>query len=224
MIVGEAATRVLLILEQTDEEEYDATQAMRDVNQAISEIADETELSSFNTFSQFTITEDPYSASEAWAVVPGRAPIADVLGATMTEIGYVKQAWLSVDSNNSEFEGRDIRHLLDKYGDSEGVPTRYAIDGDYFFWRPIGVSGDEYTARLMWAGMPPEYNTGDEPTIMAQAPYGVIYRACALACIWLIDDDRAPRFDAMAKRIIDKYVIRDSMQGGHRMEMEDPDG
>jgi hypothetical protein len=224
MIISEAANRVLAILEQTDQEEYNYDQAVIDVNQAIGEIADEAELSSLNTFSQFTIAADDYSESDAWAVVPGRAPIVDVLGATMTEIGYIKHAWLSIGAANAEFKERDIRYLLDNYGDDEGTPTRYAVDGDFFYWRPVGEAGDEFTVRLMWAKMPKEYGAGEEPTIIAQAPYAVIYRACALACIWLVDDDRAPRFDKMAQRLIDKYVIRDSMHGDHRMEMEDFNG
>jgi hypothetical protein len=224
MIISEAANRVLSILEQTDEEEYNFDQAVMDVNQAIGEIADEAELSSFNTFSQFSIAADDYSGSSDWAIVPGRAPIAEVLGATMTEIGYVKQAWLSDGEARIEFEERDIRYLLDNYADNEGQPTRYAVDGDFFYWRPVGAAGTEFTARLLWAKMPKEYGAGEEPTIIAQAPYAVIYRACALACIWLVDDDRAPRFDKMAQRLIDKYVIRDSMHGDHRMKMEDYNG
>ncbi|GAG11241.1 unnamed protein product [marine sediment metagenome] len=224
MIIAEAAARVLKVLEQTDEEEYDIDQAVMDVNQAIGEIADEAELSSLNTFSQFSLAADDYSDSDEWAVVPGRAPITDVLGASIGEIGYIKHAWLSVESANAEFKERDIRYLLDNYGDDEGQPTRYAVDGDFFYWRPVGAAGTEFIARLFWAKMPPEYGRGEEPTIIAQAPYAVIYRACALACIWLVDDDRAPRFDKMAQRLIDKYIIRDSMHGDSRMEMEDFNG
>ena len=100
----------------------------------------------------------------------------------------------------------------------------FAVDGDEMFWRPIGEAGSEYTARVHWAAMPIEYGEAAEPTILAQAPYGVIYRACALACMWTQDDDRAIRFDKMAQRIIDKYIIRESMIGDERIEMEEWNG
>ena len=71
MIIAEAASRVLSILEQTDEEEYDINQAVMDVNQAIAEIADESEFKSLNIFSRFDIVTDNYSDSDDWAIIYG---------------------------------------------------------------------------------------------------------------------------------------------------------
>ena len=224
MIISQAAGRVLSILEQTDEEEYNLAQAEMDVNQAIAEIADDSELSTFNVFTHFTIATDDYDGVSDWDTVTGRADLTSVLSSTIGRIGYIKKIWLDSGGSNIPFVETRVDALLDKYGDAEGQPEKYAVDGDQLFWRPVGESGTEYTARIWWASVPPEYGSGEEPTVIAQAPYAVIYRACALACVWLVDDDRAVRFDKMAQRLIDKYVVRDSMHGDSRIEMETYNG
>ena len=226
MTIWEAAERVLSILEQTDEEEYDMGDAMRDVSQSIGEIAGESELSEFNQFSEFEIDPDNYNTSNYWTIVPGRAPLNTVLGTDWPTAGYIKKAWLATAADGVlPFKEMDLRAMLDKYADDEGTPEVYAVDGSYMYWRPIGPTGSTYTSRLHWISNPQsEYISGDEPRMLAQKPYAVIYRACALACMWTVDDDRAIRFDKMAQRLIDQYVIQDSMHGDSRIEMEEYNG
>ena len=224
MTISEAANRVLSILEQTDEEEYTLGQAMMDVNQAIAEIAGDGELSSLNTFSQYVIDTDDLDGNPDWAVVPGRVDMTTVLSSGTGQIGYIKKIWLDVDGSNIEFKEQRIDYLLSKYGDDEGQPEYYAVDGEKLYWRPIGASGTSYTARVWWAQIPPEYGAGEEPVTLAKAPYAVIYRACSLGSLWTNDDQAALKFDKKAQILIDKYIVQDSMHGDSRIAMEDFDG
>lgn len=231
MTISEAANRVLSILEQTDEEEYTHDQAMRDINQAIAEIADDSELSSYNTFSQFVVETDEYANDDgsfdppsAWSDIPGWETLSSVLGSPDGRIGYIKKIWLDTDGANSDFDEARVDYLLSKYGDAEGQPKHYSVDGDRLYWRPVGAAGTSYTMRLWWAQVPPEYVSGDEPSVLSKAPYAVIYRACSLGSLWTQDDQAALKFDKKAQILIDKYTIRDSMHGDGRVTMEDFNG
>ena len=225
MHIGQAANRMLSLLEQTDQEEYNRPKAIEHLNQAIAEITDESELSIYNQFATFTMDSARHLDTDAWSIVPGRVPITDVLSADASRIAYIKQCWLSVNSNAAEFKQAEVRKMLSDFGDDEGTPTRYGVDGEFFYFRPVPPADTEYVVRSYFAGIPPEYGGGDEPLLMAQAPHAVIYRACVIACVWTMDDDRAIRFDKMAQRLIDRYVVRDGMKGdGERVEMEDYNG
>ena len=224
MTINEAASRVLSILEQTDEEEYDLSQATMDINQAIAEIAGDGELSSYNSFSQYVIDTDSLDGNPDWAVVPGRVDMTTALSSTSGRIGYIKKIWLDSDGNNIDFSGARVDYLLSKYGDDEGQPAQYAVDGGKLYWRPVGASGASYTARIWWAEIPPEYGAGEEPALLAKAPYAVIYRACSLGALWLVDDQAALKYDKKSQLLIDKYIVQDSMHNDDRVTMEDFNG
>jgi hypothetical protein len=220
----EGASRMLSILEQTDEQEYDEGQALRDLNQAIHEISDEGEVSNYNEFVQFDIEADAYSGGTDWGIVPGRVPITTALGVAPSQIAYIKTAWLDSDGATIPFKQVSVIELLNKYGDETGVPERYAIEGDFFYWRPIGTAGTNYTARLLWCRNPHEYAPGEEPSLMAKAPYACIYKACSLAAVWIGDDSAVAKFDRMSTRMVDKFMIRNSMQSDAPREAEDYNG
>ena len=225
MNVTEAANRLLKLIEQTDQQEYDEPMAVQHISQAISEIADETELSQFNSFGSFTLEVDNYSDGSDWGIVPGRVPLTDVVGVGMHAFAYLKEAWLDLDGSAMEFEEKDIRYLLAKYGDTEGTPTRFAVESNFFYIRPVPVAASSYTIRTFFAGLPPaEQGPGATPTMLQQAPFAIIYRAASIASVFTMDDDRAKGFDALAQRLIDRYTIRASMRGDARIEMEDFDG
>ena len=119
---------------------------------------------------------------------------------------------------------RDLRELLDEYGDDEGTPEKYALNGDYIYWRPIASAGTETTARLLWHQMPSFGESSDEPRILAQCPFGIIYYACMLACIWAQDDARIKIFGDMASRAFEMYSNRSSMNNDGPREMEEFNG
>jgi len=224
MVIGELADRLLKLIEQTDEIEYDRPMAIQHVNQAISEIADETELSQYNSFSSFSLEVDDYSDGDDWGVVPGRVPLVNVVGVGLAAFAYLKKAWIDFEGANLPFEEKQIEYLLTKYGDDEGTPRYFAIEADQFYIRPVPVAESTYTIRTFFAGLPSQYGEGDEPIMAAQAPFAILYRAATIGSVWTMDDDRAVRFDKLAQRIIDRYTIRASMRGDGRMTMEDYDG
>jgi hypothetical protein len=224
MIMLEGANRMLSILEQTDQEEYDINQAMRDLNQAIHEIADEGEVTDFNEFAGFSIAADEFSGSDAWSVVPGRASLTDAIGVGGDQIGYIKNIWLDSSGATIPFKQVSVIELLNKYGDDEGQPEKYAVEGEYLYWRPVGAAGTSFTARILWSRVPPEYATGAEPPLMAKAPYACLYKACEIASVWTGDDQSLMKFEKMSARLINRYMIRNSMQGDGPREAEEYNG
>ena len=225
MIIAAAADRVLDMLDLSDGEEYGTTQATIHVNQAIFELSEENEYGFNNALSSYTLTtpEEGYEPS-FWVDVPGRALLSDVLSTTWSQFGYIKNAWISVDNEQNKFKQVSLIELLDEYGDSEGVPEAYALDGEYLYWRPIPPEGDDYTVRFNWTKIPTEAAAGEEPRLLAQVPYGVIYRACMVACVWTQDDSRVPMFGQLSKDSFEKYNMRYSMNNDGPTEMEEYNG
>jgi hypothetical protein len=158
------------------------------------------------------------------SIPTGRALLTEALATTWSQFGYIKHAWLSVDGLQEEFKQMSLIELLDKYGDEEGVPAAYALAGDYIYWRPIAPAGDDYTVRFYWTQIPTEAAEGEEPKLLAQVPYGVIYRACMVACVWTQDDTRVPMFGQLSKEAFQKYNTRYSMNSDSPREMEEYNG
>ena len=225
MIISEAAAQVLSTLDFEDEEEYTQANAEFHVNQAIYEVNEGNEFIISNQLSQVTLPS-PASGVEPsyWLEVPGRAPITELLSTSWSEFGYIKQAWLGSDSGQRRFRQRDLRELLDEYGDDEGTPEKYALSGDYIYWRPIPAAGSTVTARFLWAKMPSFGSSNEEPKILAQVPFGIIYYACMLACIWSGDDARIKIFGEMSQRAFEMYNNRASMNNDGPREMETYNG
>jgi hypothetical protein len=194
MIVSEAANEVLSLLEQTDQEEYTYQLATKHINQALFEFAEDNEFNFFNVISSYTL-----SSSSDWDLdgvpdfrvddIPGRILLTDLLSTTWAGFSYIKRAWISVEDEQTEFLEGDLEELLDAYGDSEGQPKGWAIDGDYVWWRPIAPIGTDYVTRWRWQKMFESVGGNDEPRLLAQAPYAVLYRACQIASVWLLDDE-----------------------------------
>lgn len=225
MIISEATSRVLSMLDLEDGEEYNAALGSIHVNQAIFELSEENEYEFNNSLSSYELVtpEEGYEPSY-WQDVAGRALLTDVLSTTWSQFGYIKKAWLSVDGKQQPFYQRTLVELLDEYGDDEGVPEKYAISGDYFYWRPIAPEGTDYTVRFNWTKIPTEAPDGEEPKLLAQVPYGVIYRACMIASVWTQDDTRVPMFANLSKDAFEKYNMRYTMNNDGPREMEEYNG
>lgn len=225
MIIREAAAQVLNTLDFEDEEEYTQANAEFHVNQAIYEINEGNEFTISNQLSTISLVS-PEEGSEPsyWTEIPGRAPLIQLLGTSWSNFGYIKQAWLSDGVGQVPFKQRDLRELLDEYGDDSGQPEKYSLSGEYIYWRPIPVAGESYEARLLWHQMPSFGSPNDEPMLLAQAPFGVIYYACMLACIWSGDDNRIKIFGDMSQRAFEMYNNRSSMNNDGPRFMEDFNG
>lgn len=225
MIVSEAANRVLSLLEQEDQEEYTYSLAVTHVIQALHELSEENEFKFHNVITQYTLTT-PAAGSEPtyWLTAPGRVPLTTVLGVTWSGFSYVKRGWINVEGETYRFGERSFEEMMDTFGDNEGIPESWALDGEYFCWRPIAAAGSSNIIRLQWQRMPPEPAEGDEPVMLAQIPYGVIYRACMIASVWLLDDNRVPMFRALSQEAFERYNIRHSMVGDGPRSMGEYNG
>ena len=223
MIVSEAANEVLSLLEQTDQEEYTHQMAMKHVNQALFEFSEDNEFNFFNEISSYTLITSDVPASTSGPIqypqvpvgpfveMPGRIPLTSLLSTTWAGFSYIKRAWISVEDEQTEFLEADLEELLDAYGDSEGQPRGWAIDGDYVWWRPIAPVGTDYVTRWRWQKMFESASGNEEPRLLAQAPYAVLYRACQIASIWLLDDVRVPMFKALSDDAFNRFNLRHSM-------------
>lgn len=227
MVVSEAARVVLDMVDLADEEEYTLDHAIQHVIQAIFEMAEENEFVFQSRISQYELTTpDEGAEPEYWNVVPGRVPLTTALGASLSELAYIKHAWVSDGLLQGEFKEMSLIELLDEYGDDPGTPEAYAVDGEYLYWRPYLEQGsdDEYTARFHWSSMPAVVSSGQEPAMLSQIPYGVIHRACALAALWAKDDQRVPIFEALAQKALDRYNARVSMTNDPPRESKEYNG
>jgi hypothetical protein len=237
MIVSEAAAKVLSLLEQEDQEEYTYDLATTHVIQALHELSEENEFRFHNEISEYMLTtpsvqdqdqdsDDPNMVRlpAYWMLLPGRAPLTSVLGVTWSGFSYIKRAWINVEDETYPFAERAFEEIMDTFGDNEGIPESFAIDGEYFNWRPIAPIGTDYIIRVQWQKMPDDPGPNDEPVMLAQIPYGVIYRACMVASVWLLDDNRVPMFKALSQEAFDRYNIRHSMIGDSSRAMEDFNG
>lgn len=231
MIVREAANQVLRLLDFEDEEEYNLNDAVFHVGQAIHEINEGNEFPYANTLTQTSVSS-PASGQEPsyWTEIPGRVPLTQILSTTWGEFGYIKHGWISssgdtaTDGNQAKFPEGDLRELLDTYGDDEGTPQKFAIEGDYMYYRPIPAAGESHIVRFLWHKAPELPGEDDEPRILQQIPFGVIYYASMLACIWSQDDARTKEFGRMAQRSFDMYEKRVGMRKGGPGSMEDFNG
>lgn len=242
MILNEAATRLLKLLEQTDEEEYKRDTALEHLNQAIHELCEENTFAFMEEFSSFTLeiplednsesfppgTLPPYriGVPEYWEEIPGRALITDVLGCTMSNFSWIKRAWIEIDDEYYHFGEGDIQELLDTFKDETGTPEGWALSGEYIFWRPYtATEGTTFETRWLWQKQYEAQSSSSEPILLAQCPYGVLYKAASIASVWLLDDNRVPMFEQLAQRAIDRYLIRASMTNdGPGRAMEEYNG
>lgn len=224
MIVSEAADILLSLLEQEDEEEYTQPLAIAHVQQALHEIAEENEFKFHNEVTEYTL-QTPASGSEEdyWNTLPGRVPLTEILG-SWANFAYIRYAWISVEDESKQMGERDLAELLNTFGDTEGVPESFAIDGLYFVWRKIAAAGTDYTIRLNWQKIPSAPAASDEPILLAQIPYGVIYRAAMIASVWLLDDNRVALFKALSQEAFERYNVRQSKMGDSPRSMEDYNG
>ena len=225
MIISEAANRVLELMDLADEEEYDVNNAIIHVNQAIFELSEESEYSFMNAITGYELlSPEEGFEPDYWLSVPGRAPLTGVLATSWSEFGYIKKAWLSVDGGQIEFPQRSLVELLDEYGDDTGQPAKYAIDGEYLYWRPFNSPGETTSARFYWVKSPVELSAGSEPLLLSQVPYEVIYRACMIAAVWTQDDKRVPMLGQLSKDAFEKYNMRYTMNNDGPRSMEEFNG
>jgi len=226
MIIGEAADKVLSWLEQTDEEEYDRPKAIEHVNQAIFELAGDSELSLYNKISSYVLSDAP-TDQDYWTICPGRVALTRVVGATWGEFGYIKKIWLDINGTQQtkdDWSQKRVVELFDLWGDTYSTPRNWGVEGEYMYWRPIINDTSTYTLRVLWSAKPTSYGEGEEPAIMGQAPYAVIYRACALGALWTQDPTQDAKFMALSKQAFDQYLVQDSMHGDGPEEMDDYNG
>lgn len=226
MTVGEAAARLLKFLDMEDEEDYDTATAIEHINQAIFEVADETEVRGHNEFAYYALTApDSGDEPDYWSVVPGRFLLSDVVGVSAAELGYIKRIWLSDGEGTLTFEPRDVRKLLEEEADETGVPSKFAVDGEYLYLRPVPVSGVSYYVRTYYNKLPASYGSGEQPHLLQVAPFAVIYRAAEIACLWNDDERGQLKFGKMAERAISRFSPRTGMSGTEgEIMMEDYNG
>jgi hypothetical protein len=227
MLMSEAVDRVLLFLEQTDEEEYTRAIALEHLNQAIFELTDKSELSELDVLTNYEVNPDD---SNSLPAIPGRELLTTVLASTDSGIGYIKEIWLSVGTESSPFEQTTLEDLLGEYGDSVGTPEKWATDGTYLYWRPFqseedGVqTGDTITFRVLWHSLPTSGQELDSPVLLQKAPYACIYRACAIGALWLMDDGRDAKFYQLADAAFADFCVRSGMSRSIRLESEEYNG
>jgi hypothetical protein len=237
MIVRDAAEKVLSMLELEDEEEYNLSKAVEHVNQAIYELAEENEFSFFDRIAVCSIRNATYVSNEMvntpeisygapayWVDVPGRLPLVGITGIPWDEFAYIKRGWISINDLQHPFKEMPIEKLLDNYGDSEGQPEAFSINGEYLYFRPIPSFNVSYTVRFLYQALPRIYAIDDSPIPLSVMPYVVIYKACSLACLWIQDDSRIPIFETLQLKAFDRFNVRQSMTGDASSSMEDYNG
>ena len=233
--MSEGVDRVLSFLEQTDEVEYDSVIALQHLNQALFEISEDGEFEILKTFSSYLWDADSFASYEdadepsstvLWpSGVPGSVSVTDLVGRGFQQYGYVDRVWLDISGTQStDFKQMPVNQLLSTYGDTTGVPERYAIDGKYIYLRPYPASGTEYTLRTRWVELPVTVGTGAEPDLMIQAPYACIYRACLIGALWADDDEKAAKYERLGSRAIERFAIRNSMVGDAETEAGEYNG
>jgi hypothetical protein len=213
MNIAQAAEELISELEQSDSDEYTFTRGVKHINQAIFELCEVNEFNFQNAMSAYTL-ETPESGSEPeyWTEFPGRVPLTTALETTWAGFSYIKRSWLDVSGEQSKlWREYDLEELLDKFGDDEGVPQGFAIEGEYIWWRPIAPAGTDYVSRWRWQKMYETMDSSAEPILLAQCPYGVIYKAASIASIWLLDDNRVPMFEKLSEKAFELYSNRHSM-------------
>ena len=232
MNIGEAADKLLVLVEQTDEEEYTKELAVAHVNQAVSELADENDFNLYRKVTTITLSvpytyggqdSDPDGSGypDYWNDVPGRAPVSEVVGATDAEVAYIKKAWIDLDGSSTPFPQKSFSQLMDKYGDETGVPKQWGIEGNYFYWRPYHAADtDTYPVRLWWQSNHVDVGANGTSRLLTKAPYAVIYRAAQIASVWLFEDNRIPIFVKFSQDALDRFIVIDSMHGDEPTEMD----
>jgi len=226
MTVTEAVAKLLSLLEQTDEIDYTRVEAEMHIRQAMYELSDEITVSGLNQFSQFTI-DNSLADQDYHAIVPGRMPIVEALGTSLSEFSHMYKCWLDFGGETQAFKATTVTKLLDEYGDTVGQPKKYAVDGQYLYWRPYVDDDDStssFTIRARWASLPSIAGAEEEPVVLAQAPFATIYRAATIASMWLLDDDRATRFENLSGRAIGLFAIRNTMENDEDNYVEEYDG
>lgn len=214
MIMAEGVSRMLSFLEQTDEVEYNSIIALEHLNQALFEISEESEFEILKSFASYSWDSDNLDALAYWSVVPGRLPVEDLTGVALRQFGYIDKVWLDIDgSQSTTFKQTTLNSLLTEYGDDEGEPEKYALDGKYIYLRPVPEGGTTYTLRSRLVELPTTQGPGAEPDLMVQAPYACIYRACLIGAIWADDDQKAAKYERLGQRAIDRFAVRNSMVG-----------
>jgi hypothetical protein len=154
-------------------------------------------------------------------------PIVEALGTNLSEFSHLYKCWLDSGGDTQSFKATTVTKLLDEYGDETGQPKKYAVDGQYLYWRPYVNDTDSttsFTVRSRWAALPPISGGGEDAVVLSQAPFATIYRAATIASIWLLDDDRAARFEKLGSRAAGLFAIRNTMENDEDNYVEEYDG
>jgi hypothetical protein len=214
MLVSTAAEAVI---EQLDvgEGRYPSTVSLMHVNQALVDMSREYQFPYDNTLSTYQIsTPSVVDQDDVWRRFPGSALIRSVLVDDFLVPDFVRGAWLDPSGKNTRLNEPEFNEAMDYYGDREGTPEAFFIDGDRVYWRPIPAPGDDtHFIRFSWKGFPRTFIGTEEPAWLLWAPYAVIYKACEIASVWLIEDSRVPGFQALRKEQMQNIDVTNSMRG-----------
>lgn len=213
MLLQDAAQAVYAELD-VGEARYPLATALLHVNQALVDMSREYQFPYDNTLSVYDVTTAAQENQEPeWERFPGSALVRSVLVDADYIPDYVRGAWLDPSTSNTRLNEPEFNEMLDFYGDREGKPEAFAIDGNRLYWRPIPAPGETHVIRFSWKGFPRIFNGSEEPLWLIWAPFAVIYKTCEIASSWLIEDQRVPGFQALRREQMQNIDVTNSMRG-----------
>jgi hypothetical protein len=211
------STAVQAVIDQLDvgEGRYPANVALMHVNQALVDMSREYQFPYDNTMTSYDISTALVEDQDAeWQRFPGSARMRSVLVDDFLIPDFVRGAWLDPSGANTRLNEPEFNEAMDHYGDRQGIPEAFFIDGNRIYWRPIPAPGDPtHVIRFSWKGFPRDFVGNEEPLWLIWAPYAVIYKACEIASVWLLEDQRVPAFQALRKDQMQNIDVTNSMRG-----------
>ena len=227
MQVTEAVDRVIAQLD-VGEGRYPAVIGEQHVNQAMVDLSREYQFSYDSTITTYTIiTPADSEITPEWERFPGSALLRTVLSDSFIVPDFVKGAWLDPETttpSKSTLVEPAFNTMMRLFGDQEGTPEAFCIHGNRIYWRPIPASGTSHVIRFSWKGFPRVFGLIEEPSWLVWAPYAVIYKACEIASVWLVEDNRVPTFIALRKQQMDSLDVVNSMRGDSMMTAAEEPG
>lgn len=224
MEISTIASTVASFLD-TDEDRYPSAVREAHVNEAMMTLSREYDLDVNRAGTSFTFIQ-PVDVSSEWVRYPGSIAVADVFQDENLTFDTISDAWRYPFKAKDRIKAFDYRNLIDLYGDDEGaVPNAYSIFAGRLHIRPIPAIGSTFNLRMLWRGRP-TYQTGAVEVPLTRAvPWGVVYRACEVACGWLLEDQRIQLFTAARQEQMTAFATTMSMSDEDTLnQMHEPTG
>ena len=226
MQVSAAVDRVIAQLD-VGEGRYPALVGEAHVNQAMVDLAREYQFPYDSTISTYSIVTPAESErGDEWERFPGSVEMRTALSDDFIIPDFVEGAWLDPETTTSDntLVEPAFNTMMRLFGDQEGTPEAFCIHGNRLYWRPIPAVGTSHVIRFSWKGFPRVYVLAEEPHWLVWAPYAVIYKACEIASVWLVEDNRVPTFLALRKEQMMSIDVVNSMRGDSMMTAAEEPG